>query len=145
MAANIVTLKNADKTAALLPRTRIKAIADDQGRYLDSGLTAPDIDVLKGGAFDQLKEKAQTNQANIADLAERVEELEDQGTFRYKGNCAFADLPTSGQQVGDEWYVTDKYCMYAWDGTSWNPIGDLGISWQLDDDGDYCLFIDDGE
>ena len=145
MPSLITTLKDATKTKELLPRTRLKAISDDHGHYLSSNLTAEDINALEDGAFDNLQDKANTNASNIADLAERVEELEDQSGYNYQGNCTYAELPTSGQQRGDMWYVTDKYCNYAWDGTTWNPVGDLGLSWQLDDDGDYALFIEDGE
>ena len=53
----------------------------------------------------------------------------------YKGSCTYADLPTTGQQVGDVWNVTDAHgttpagTNYAWDGTAWDPLGgDIDLS-----------------
>ena len=51
MASNIVTLKDATKTNDLLPRTRLKALCDDSGNYLDSALAASDINGLKNGGL----------------------------------------------------------------------------------------------
>lgn len=53
----------------------------------------------------------------------------------YKGSCTYATLPTTGQQVGDVWNVTDAHgttpagTNYAWDGTAWDPLGgDIDLS-----------------
>ena len=51
MATYITTLKDATNTNGLLPKTVLKAVADDNGDYLDSNLTVSDINALKGGAF----------------------------------------------------------------------------------------------
>ena len=38
----------------------------------------------------------------------------------YKGECAYADLPTSGQELGDYWQCTDgAKGYYVWTGTKW--------------------------
>lgn len=48
MSSNIITLTDSTKTNQALPRTRLKAIADENGAYLNSGLTASDINQLQG-------------------------------------------------------------------------------------------------
>jgi len=55
MANYITTLKDEPKTNNLLPRTVLKAVADDNGDYLDNELVADDINALKDGAFAALK------------------------------------------------------------------------------------------
>ncbi len=96
---------------------------------------------------DAIEERVTTNEGNISDIDVRVVALEAHATsgMTYKGNCTYANLPSSGMEQGDMWYVTDRYTYYAYDGSSWNDVMNLGISWQLDEDGDYCLYIDDGE
>lgn len=54
MATKVTTLKNAEKTDNLLPRTELNAIFDSDGNYLDSNLKASDLNALKGGAVDEL-------------------------------------------------------------------------------------------
>ena len=54
MANYITTLKNKDNTDHYLPKTVLKAVADDNGDYLDNGLAASDINVLKNGALSSL-------------------------------------------------------------------------------------------
>lgn len=44
-------------------------------------------------------------------------------TKTFKGSCTFASLPTSGMNVDDYWYVTDKTTNYCYNGTSWVDIG----------------------
>jgi hypothetical protein len=53
----------------------------------------------------------------------------------YKGSCTYTNLPSSGQQVGDVWNVTDAHgdtpagTNYAWDGSAWDPLGgDVDLS-----------------
>lgn len=54
MATKVTTLKNAEKTDNLLPRTELNAIFDSDGNYLDSNLKASDLNALKGGTVDEL-------------------------------------------------------------------------------------------
>lgn len=50
------------------------------------------------------------------------------GPLSYKGSCTYANLPAS-PAVGDMWDVTDAHgdypagTDYAWNGTSWDPLG----------------------
>lgn len=53
--------------------------------------------------------------------------------YKYKGSCTYAELPSTDLVVGDVWNVTDEYkngddvypagTNYAWNGTSWDPLG----------------------
>jgi hypothetical protein len=50
----------------------------------------------------------------------------------YKGSTLYANLPTTGQQVGDVWNVTNEFTLngeafpagtnVAWNGTGWDPL-----------------------
>lgn len=65
-------------------------------------------------------------------LAEKIEDI-DQSLTRYRGRVdSVADLPAAGEKPGD-WYfvglVTDTTMSeYAWNGTSWDPIGSSEIT-----------------
>lgn len=54
MATKVTTLKNADKTDDLVPRTQLKGIFDKNGNYIDNDLLASDLNKLKGGVVDEL-------------------------------------------------------------------------------------------
>ena len=49
--------------------------------------------------------------------------------YHYKGSCLAADLPMSGNKVGDTWNLEDlssygpKGTNVAWDGTEWDALG----------------------
>lgn len=46
------------------------------------------------------------------------------GAYKYKGSVATQeDLPSSGNKVGDVWNVQATGMNYAWNGTSWDPLG----------------------
>ena len=53
-------------------------------------------------------------------------------SLTYKGSCTYANLPSSGQHVGDVWNITNDFTMsgesypagtnVAWNGTAWDPL-----------------------
>lgn len=53
-------------------------------------------------------------------------------SLTYKGSCTYANLPSSGQSVGDVWNITNDFDMggehypagtnVAWNGTAWDPL-----------------------
>lgn len=49
--------------------------------------------------------------------------------YHYKGSCLVADLPTTGNKVGDTWNLEDASSYgpqgtnVAWDGTEWDALG----------------------
>lgn len=58
----------------------------------------------------------------------RAKEIVDSiGTvLHYKGSVAtYADLPTTGQVVGDMWNVLADGANYAWDGTGWDALSGI--------------------
>ena len=42
--------------------------------------------------------------------------------FAYKGSCTYANLPAN-PSVNDAWYVTDRNCLMAWNGSAWGQAG----------------------
>lgn len=56
-------------------------------------------------------------------------------TYRYKGTCAYADLPSEGNVIGDVWNVEDAHgnvpagTNWAWNGTAWDALaGEIDLS-----------------
>lgn len=62
-----------------------------------------------------LKSDVETNYAKKSDIT---------AMFRYKGTKATqAELPGSGNQTGDVWYVTEKDTEFVWKGSEWEEFG----------------------
>lgn len=114
-----------------------------------SGLVKPgygdyaDIDVIN------------QNMEKIEDLLDLKANLTDITTpFNFKGDCLFADLPSTGNEQNDTYFVTDKNRRYTWNGSEWRPssmdetayvdalnavinrLDALGL--YVDSDGDVC-------
>lgn len=68
------------------------------------------------------QESAQSAAASAQAAADSAASI---GTvMRYKGSVAtYADLPTTGQTIGDVWNVEEDDSNYAWNGTSWDKLG----------------------
>ena len=121
--------------------------------YIYNGATWDDIsDVFnqyaRQSALDQtnadvaaLEDRADTDESNITSLDGRVTTLEQaaQSGYNYRGDCTYANLPTSGQQLGDMWYVTDRNDNYIWNGSVWRAQNNVGWAWVLQADGNYKL------
>jgi lysophospholipase L1-like esterase len=94
----------------------------------DSSVEAAQARVAADGTtFTTLKERLDNSDTS---LAEKVNQTDFNAKFgsmgntkTFKGSCTFAALPTSGMNVDDYWYVTDKTTNYCWNGTSWVDIG----------------------
>lgn len=95
---------------------------------LPTGNTANTVPLIKGtiGAGEVLKYSSSDGGFIAASIA---------SVLTYKGSCTYAQLPTTGQQVGDVWNVTDAHgsapagTNYAWTGTAWDPLGgDVDLS-----------------
>ena len=95
------------------------------------------------------------NMEKIEDLLDLKANLTDITTpFNFKGSCTYANLPSSGNQQNDTWYVTDKKCRYTWTGSAWKQSsmdeGDYedelsaltdrldALGLYVDSDGDIC-------
>lgn len=57
------------------------------------------------------------------------------GALHYKGTKAtVAQLPSSGNQTGDMWHVTEDGGEYAWNGTAWEAMGsEIDLSGYVED------------
>lgn len=50
--------------------------------------------------------------------------------YTFKGSVAkTSNLPSTGNTVNDTYYVTDKQCMYTWNGTSWKQSSVSGLDY----------------
>lgn len=82
--------------------------------------TAADVSIVDSGN----NFTAENVEGALAELATKVTSV-----FTYKGSCTYENLPSSGQQVGDTWNVTDAHggypagTNYTWNGTDWDPLG----------------------
>ena len=95
---------------------------------LPTGNSANTVPLIKGtiGAGEVLKYSSSDGGFIAASIA---------SVLTYKGSCTYAQLPSTGQQVGDVWNVTDAHgttpagTNYAWNGTAWDPLGgDVDLS-----------------
>lgn len=68
MATYITTLQDKDGSNGLLPKTVLKAIADDNGNYLDNQLTANDLNFLKNGGLSSflVTEEITSDEFNVS-------------------------------------------------------------------------------
>lgn len=65
------------------------------------------------------------NRQDIDTLTARVEAALA-GVFHYKGSVAtYANLPATGNEVGDVWNVIDTGKNYAWSGSAWDDLGGI--------------------
>lgn len=65
-----------------------------------------------------------TGKAVNIDLSAYAKKTDIASAYNYKGSKAtFADLPTSGNAVGDVWNVEADGMNYAWTGTAWDSLG----------------------
>ena len=66
-----------------------------------------------------------TTVAQLTDAGNYALKSEISSAFKYKGSKAtYAQLPTSGNAVGDVWNVEENGGMnYAWTGSAWDPLG----------------------
>lgn len=116
--------------------------------YFYNGSTWDDL----SGLFSQFARQMQVDeiQSDLDDVEDEIDQLQQDVSelqsiagsgYRYKGDCTYAQLPSSGQQLGDMWYVTDMGREYVWNGTTWRPIPRVGMAWVDQGDGTYKIGI----
>ena len=74
----------------------------------------------------QAAETTYLTQTDAEDTYATKEEVDEKlsSVYLYKGSVATkADLPTTGEKVGDVWNVQEDDVNYAWDGTEWDALG----------------------
>lgn len=91
----------------------------------------------------QTDDRFNADEAAVTAIDERLTTIETavQSGYSYKGDCTYANLPSSGQALGDMWYVTDRNNGYVWNGSAWRAMSDVGIAWILCADGNYRIGI----
>ena len=79
------------------------------------------------GGADGLMTAADKEKLNGFDNASAYAKKTDiTGVYKYKGSVATVeDLPSSGQTTGDVYDVQARGINYAWNGTAWDPLGEL--------------------
>lgn len=143
-----VTTDTLDATVTTLEgkiSTAQKAATDASSAYTDTKFTA-----AKEYSDSKLTAATETLKQSITDVDEKVDALSGNvhttitnvqttltetintkitNVYRYKGSCAYADLPTTGNVTGDVWNVTNANgnfpagTNYAWDGKKWDALG----------------------
>ena len=83
--------------------------------------------------------------AAIQDVLAQVSSI-----YHYKGSCLAADLPTSGNNVGDVWNLENNSSYgpqgtnVAWDGTEWDSLGGNSIPDVVPTDGSFNSVMSGG-
>lgn len=64
--------------------------------------------------------------ANETDLSDYAKKSDITNIYRYKGSKEnYASLPQSGNEIGDVWNVESTDMNYAWNGSAWDPLGQV--------------------
>lgn len=82
--------------------------------------------VATSGAYADLSGKPTipTTVAQLTDADEYAKKTDLASVYKYKGTKAtFAELPSTGNTVGDVWDVTETGMNYGWTGTAWDALG----------------------
>ncbi len=67
-----------------------------------------------------------TTVASLSDASNYALKSDLTNVYKYKGSvAAVANLPSSGNTAGDVYNVEDTDMNYAWNGTAWDPLGEL--------------------
>ena len=87
------------------------------------------------GTADTVLSATSTNPVQNKVIYAAIQDVLAQTTsiYHYKGTCLAADLPTSGNKVGDTWNLENNSSYgpqgtnVAWDGTEWDSLGGSSI------------------
>lgn len=112
-----------NKNVALTVPTKVSDITNDSGFQDANDVSGAISDALANGADPYMTESDVQAAIDAASAA----------AFTYKGSVpTVADLPASGNKVGDVYDVLSTGVNYAWSGTAWDPLGstvDLSLYW----------------
>ena len=125
---------SSNKTANITVPTKTSEITNDSGfitkdvdnltNYTKSSSLAT---VATSGKFSDLQNKPTTISGyGITDAYTKTEvDNKVSSIYKYKGNVStYANLPSTGQVVGDVYNVESNGANYAWDGTQWDKLGE---------------------
>ena len=106
------------------------AYTHSQAAHAPAGAQANVIEAIKvNGAAQTVSGKAvnitvPTTVAALSDAGSYALKSDLASVYRYKGSVAsYADLPGSGNTVGDVWDVAEDNMNYGWTGSAWDPLG----------------------
>lgn len=117
---------------------------DDISNIFGQYAMQADLDILEDRVSDN-EEDLTDAQNDIVQLQNDVNELQNyvSSGFRYMGSDTYSNIMAkTGMQQGDMWYGTDTGKYYAYNGTSWDALPDLGLYWVTNADGDDELCIE---
>ena len=125
---------SSNKTADISVPTKTSDITNDSGfitkevNDLTNYTKTSDLpNVATSGNFADLQNKPTTISGyGITDAYTKTEvDNKISSVYKYKGSVAtYANLPSSGQVVGDVYNVEENGANYAWDGTAWDKLGE---------------------
>jgi len=125
---------SSNKTANITVPTKTSEVTNDSGfitkevNNLTNYTKTSDLpSVATSGNFADLQNKPTTIAGyGITDAYTKTEiDNKVSSVYKYKGSVAtYANLPTSGQVVGDVYNVEENGANYAWDGTTWDKLGE---------------------
>lgn len=105
---------------------------DDNGKRLNEWISETTENLrekanseLVEGIKKNVEEKA--SKEEVEEIKNNLEEQIDEkapktavsSPYNFKGNCLYAELPTSGNEVNDTYYCTDVKTKYTWNGMGW--------------------------
>ena len=115
MANYITTLQDKDGTNTLLPRTALKALSDDNGNYLDSGLSASDINALKNGKIGSIDNAI----SDITNQPHCVESIYDANSHKWLRVYSDGWIEQGGYETVT---LTQKDAIYQWTASYLRPF-----------------------
>ena len=124
---NAVSEHNTSDTAHsnLFSQYRTSANQDNIDSNLQSQITNNDTDITN---LQNTKADKATTLAGygITDAYTKTEvDAKVSSVYRFRGSVAtYANLPTTGQVVGDVWNVEDTGANYAWSGSEWDKLSE---------------------
>lgn len=105
-----ITNKNVNITVP----TAVSDLTNDSGYQTSANVSSAISTALANGS-----DPYQTGTQVDSKIASAVTSV-----YKFKGHVpTYADLPSTGQVVGDVWDVRATGVNYAWDGTSWDELG----------------------
>lgn len=119
-----------ERAEALMQEITSGGTTGDVLRWSDAGevVWGPDKDTTYGAATQTanglMTSIDKTKLDGFSDAGDYALKSDITEVFRYKGSKpTFADLPATGNAVGDVWDVLENDMNYAWDGAAWDALG----------------------
>ena len=127
-ASNYNRIPYLPKNATLLPSEKSVLLYVDDGERADIGDIPSYVDSVYGGGITGGGVLI-TNTPTLLYHAANKKYVDDNiaahlvGVYTYKGSKdTYANLPATGNNVGDVWNVEDTGTNYAWNGTNWDSL-----------------------